>query len=613
MSASAARRLSPWLVFCVVYADIGTSVFYVPGILYGSIGNLAALAQVLAILVFIPIARKYAEISARCPDGGGVVSICAQAFPERPVLSLVGGSMISVDYFLTSAISGVAAIYYLAALVGFDKALAVPIACACLAALLWLNIVGLKESASVTSAVTVLKLCVSALLAGLSVAQITAAGAWGAFFDLLSSPGGGRALTVSVVLVGYAETWLAFSGLESGAQLSGAMAEPVRRTASRAMWAVIAVISVVSPALTSASLFMIDAQEKAANPESFIASLAFAVGGPLTKALAVVAATLLLVMACNTAIVGNYHVNSRLVAAGFLPQWLGKRNQKYGTPHYSIAISAIVPMVVIVATRGHVAELGDLYAFCLLGTLMISSLSVDVLQWREHGGPFAFLVGSFTTGALLLAWVVNVVHKPHVLLTGGLLIGVLIALALLFRGGYLGGARASELPATFKDAEEIGAKAPQSAKLLTLAEAVDLAPLERSAILVALRGVNEALLEDAAIIAKGLGEANIYVTYVDEVPGLFLGSDVAPSEEAQRVLSKAYELLDEKHKILALPIWRLSNDTASALAEAARELKVRTLLVGTTKRGAIWHLLRGNILKGLLKELPGETRLLISS
>ena len=33
------------LVFAMVYADIGTSVFYMPGILHDSIGNLATLAQ----------------------------------------------------------------------------------------------------------------------------------------------------------------------------------------------------------------------------------------------------------------------------------------------------------------------------------------------------------------------------------------------------------------------------------------------------------------------------------------------------------------------------------------------------------------------------------------
>src|SRR5581483_7693164 len=107
-----AHQLGWVLVFAVVYADIGTSVFYVPGILYGSIGNLATLAQFITTGVFISIALKYVEICERCPDGGGVVSILREAFSALEFLPLVGGSFITVDYFLTSAISGVSGLYY---------------------------------------------------------------------------------------------------------------------------------------------------------------------------------------------------------------------------------------------------------------------------------------------------------------------------------------------------------------------------------------------------------------------------------------------------------------------------------------------------------------------
>src|SRR5713101_8122809 len=100
MSSPAARRLGPWLVFCIVYADIGTSVYYVPGILYGDPQGLHGaphgIAQLLTLAVFMSITLKYAEICARCPDGGGVVSIAEQAFPKLPSLALVGGAMITI-------------------------------------------------------------------------------------------------------------------------------------------------------------------------------------------------------------------------------------------------------------------------------------------------------------------------------------------------------------------------------------------------------------------------------------------------------------------------------------------------------------------------------------
>lgn len=614
----AARRLGPWLVFCIVYADIGTSVFYVPGILYGShehpgIGELATLAQLLTLVVFVLIARKYAEICARCPDGGGVVSISEQAFPQLPTVALVGGAMITIDYFLTSAISGVSGIYYLQSIIGFPKDLVVPVAIGCLGLLILLNIIGLKESASVAAVMTVAMLAVNTFLVVLTAVRVSNAGAWPRLFDQIFHPD--VDLTATTVLVGYANTWLAYSGLESGAQVSGAMAAPTRRTASIAMWGVIVAISFMSPTMTAFCIYELPDAYKLENPEAYISQLALVVSGTKgLQVLTVISATLLLIMACNTALVGNYHVNARLTAAGFLPRLVGERNRRFGTPHISIIISGAVPMLVILLTRGSTASLGDLYAFGLLGTLAISSVSIDVLRWREHGGPFQFLFGSLTTAALLLAWAINLVHKPNATFFGGGLTLLLVGLGFAYRRGWIPRvAPPAPVVLDWREKERAAGQAPQAAKVLTLSEAIDLRPLESSTIMVALRGLNERLLEDAAIFAKGKGERAVYIIVVDEVPGLYVPLEVAPSGEATELLSRAYEIMQERFSLLALPVWRIGNDTASSLAEAARELGVKAIFVGTSKRSAIWHLLRGNVLKGLLRKLPADTRLLISS
>jgi len=34
-------------------------------------------------------------------------------------------------------------------------------------------------------------------------------------------------------------------------------------------------------------------------------------------------------------------------------------------------------------------------------------------------------------------------------------------------------------------------------------------------------------------------------------------------------------------------------------------------MVGTSQRNAVWHLLRGNVLKSLVRELPAEVRVWI--
>src|SRR5690606_13049159 len=64
-SESQPRQLSPLLVWAVVFCDIGTSVYYVPGILYSQAGAFTPLFIIATIIGFIPLAAKYQEICWR--------------------------------------------------------------------------------------------------------------------------------------------------------------------------------------------------------------------------------------------------------------------------------------------------------------------------------------------------------------------------------------------------------------------------------------------------------------------------------------------------------------------------------------------------------------------
>src|SRR5688572_31307309 len=80
----ASGRLGYFLAWSVVFADIGTSIYYVPGLLFEEMGRRApspAAPFVLATgLAFILLSLKYVEVSARYPEGGGVVSVASDAF-----------------------------------------------------------------------------------------------------------------------------------------------------------------------------------------------------------------------------------------------------------------------------------------------------------------------------------------------------------------------------------------------------------------------------------------------------------------------------------------------------------------------------------------------------
>src|SRR5579864_5501073 len=103
--------LGPLLCWAVVFADIGTSIYYVPGILYGNVGNMAGFFVLLTMSVFVLLTLKYAEVTHRYPQGGGVVTVAASAINKW--FGALGGMFILVDYFLTSSISSLSGMQYL--------------------------------------------------------------------------------------------------------------------------------------------------------------------------------------------------------------------------------------------------------------------------------------------------------------------------------------------------------------------------------------------------------------------------------------------------------------------------------------------------------------------
>src|SRR5258707_14016591 len=107
--------LGPILCWAVVFADIGTSVYYVPGILYQTVGTLAGFFVFLIMKEFVLLTLKYSEVTHRFPQGGGVVTVAAQAMNHW--VGALGGMFILVDYFLTAAISSLSGMQYLSVVI----------------------------------------------------------------------------------------------------------------------------------------------------------------------------------------------------------------------------------------------------------------------------------------------------------------------------------------------------------------------------------------------------------------------------------------------------------------------------------------------------------------
>ena len=372
-------RLGPLLCWAVVFADIGSSIYYVPGILYGRVGNLAGFFVLLTMSVFVLLTLKYAEVSARFPEGGGVVSVAAQAINSW--VGALGGMFILVSYFLTAAISCLSAVQYFSVVLPAIGPFILEITISVLVLLGVLNWVGISESAKVS--------LVGALIAFLSDLAII----WTVFThipvaefpSLFARMFAHASLTPSSILVGFAGSFLAFSGLESISQLSPSMKTPRKKIISLALLLVVVTIGVTSPLLTILATLL--QQSAAADPvlsTQLLSLLGGHWGNLVLQTEVAISASLILAFASNTALIGAYHVFLALARMEFFPQFILRRNRFRGTPHYSIALATGIPIAVLLLVRGQINILGDMYAFGLLGAFTVTCIGLDIIRFRER-------------------------------------------------------------------------------------------------------------------------------------------------------------------------------------------------------------------------------------
>ncbi len=373
--------LGPILCWAVVFADIGTSVYYVPGILYGTedITTLAGFFVFLTMSVFVLLTLKYSEVSYRFPQGGGVVTVAAQAMNHW--VGALGGMFILVDYFLTAAISCLSGMLYLSVVIPALGSIALWVTIAALVLLGILNWVGIGESARVSFIAAII-----AFLSDLAIlVTVFTHISFSFFLSLVPKMFENHSLAPTSILIGFAASFLAFSGLESISQLSPVMKVPRKRTAGLALLLVVLTIGLTSPLLTMLStILQPGAAADSVKNSQLISLLAGHWGSIALQTEVAVSASALLVFASNTAIIGAYHVFMALSRMEFFPAFVLKRNKLRGTPHYSIALATGIPIIVLLIVNGDIIILGDMYAFGLLGAFSLTCLGLDILRSRER-------------------------------------------------------------------------------------------------------------------------------------------------------------------------------------------------------------------------------------
>jgi amino acid transporter len=406
--------ISFWRAAAIVLNDMGSTAFYIGGIVEQALGK-SAPWFILAIMLFSYIVRAvYIESSAMFVRGG-VYRVVKEAMGGT--LAKLSVSALLFDYVLTGPISGVSAGQYIVGLLNdllhrFGSALTLPVnATAAFVAILitvyfwWRNTRGLHESSD--DALKIMQ-----VVTVMVVLMIVWCGA-----TLLMRGGGPLppaptlkniqfsddalgwlkgtiwpTFTAVAILMGFGHSILAMSGEESLAQVYREIEHPKVKNLKRAGF-VIVIYSLIFTALVSffATAIIPDA-DRPHFYDNLISGLAMHVSGPLTARLlfqgfVVVVGFLMLAGAVNTAIVGSNGVLNRVSEDGVLTDWFRKPHKKFGTTYRLINLITLLQLFTIVVSRGNVYVLGEAYAFGVVWSFAFKSLAMFVLRYTEPDAP----------------------------------------------------------------------------------------------------------------------------------------------------------------------------------------------------------------------------------
>ncbi len=404
--------ISFWRAAAIVLNDMASTAYYVGGIAETAVGK-AAPWFILAIMLFSYAVRAVYIESCGMFVRGGVYRVVHEAMGGT--LAKFSVSALMFDYVLTGPISGVSAGLYLGGLINETAELLhldrvrvhPPYFAAAFAIIITLyfwrkNTIGIHESSQKALRIMQVTTVMVVMLIIWCLATIASRGYQPVPAPTLANLHFSRealgwlegtlapAIPLIAILIGLGHSLLAMSGEESMAQVYREIAHPKLKNLERAGF-VIFVYSLLFTSLVSFfAVMIIPDAERSKYLDNLIGGLSVFLVGPaplrlLFHAFVVLTGTLILSGAVNTSIIGSNGVLNRVAEDGVLPDWFRHPHSKFGTTHRLINLVVLLQIVTILISGGDVYLLGEAYAFGVMWSFFMKSLSVLVLRYKRPG------------------------------------------------------------------------------------------------------------------------------------------------------------------------------------------------------------------------------------
>jgi amino acid transporter len=385
------------------------------------------------------------------------------------------------------------------------------------------------------------------------------------------------------VWVSFVSIVLALSGVEAIANLTGVMKKPVASTARKAIWVVATEVAVFN-VLLAICMLAIHPINRDANMETMAKFLSGKYVGLWGEYAVGLLGGVLLLSAANTALTDMISVQYLMARDGELPRTLVKLN-RFGVPWIPAVIAASVPILVLLIMHD-LDALAALYAIGVVGAVAINVTLCSVhprLHRMKRKIPMLLL------GVILLAiWVTLAFVKHEALIF--VLIVMAVGLSVRQLTKWLA-TRKGPQPSLLKRAilEQFPADAALMPKIMVGTYGSDaLAPA----------AFMEAKHSKAALVVCFIRQVSLGYKWDQQ---LTIDSDLA----AQRTFARYLEL-GHTYRVPVMPIYDMGNNAAELMAENAAIYGCSRMLIGTSRKGALYHLIKGHFQTRLEALLPPD-------
>jgi APA family basic amino acid/polyamine antiporter len=390
-------------LFATAYGNVGSSIYYALGVTASYALGLTPIVFVLAGLIFAATATTYAEGTVRYPEAGGSSSFARHAFNELVSFGAAWSQMLV--YVATVAISAFFVPHYLSVFWGplRENPWDIVGGAIVIAVLVAINIVGVREAASLNILLAVIDFATQGLLVILG-------------FVLVFSP----SILLDNVQFGIAPTWgqffisipiamLAYTGVETVSNLAEEAREPARNVpdAYKLVAGAVFAIYLTLPAIALSALPVYqDADgdyvtklglgpEEGGYAGDPILGLVKNLGldeGRLLHGLeiyvGVLAATILFI-ATNAGVIGASRITYAMSGYRQLPLFFRRLHRRFKTPWVALVLFAgIGPVLVILP--GDTTFLGTVYSFGATLSFTVAHASIVALRYRKRDEELLF-------------------------------------------------------------------------------------------------------------------------------------------------------------------------------------------------------------------------------